>query len=150
MEITGLAVIFQASPVFLPAIGLLISPFSTLPVMLAAMYSIYSGILSFICGGIILFFISPQEAIIFLFTTGLLGLILGITLKRSFLFSWFISSVALFIGIILMTYTIGMTAFTEFAEQFPIYITFIIFILFSFIYSGAWILAAKKILKRFI
>ncbi|MDG5789891.1 hypothetical protein QA612_20760 [Evansella sp. AB-P1] len=41
--LTAIAVIFQASPVFLPVIGLALSPFSTLPIAIAAFLKIICG-----------------------------------------------------------------------------------------------------------
>lgn len=45
--LTTLAVIFQSAPVFLPAIGLFLSPLSTLPIAIAAISNIPLGIIVF-------------------------------------------------------------------------------------------------------
>ena len=70
-----LATMFQAAGNLVPGIGLLISPFSTLPIF-AIFYSIREGILSYILTIFLLFIIEPSELIVFPFTTGLLGLAL--------------------------------------------------------------------------
>ena len=73
-----LATMFQAAGNLVPGIGLLISPFSTLPIF-AIFYSIREGILSYILTIFLLFIIEPSELIVFPFTTGLLGLALGVS-----------------------------------------------------------------------
>lgn len=41
--LTTVAVLFQSAPVFLPAIGLDLSPLSTLPIAIAAVFNISLG-----------------------------------------------------------------------------------------------------------
>ena len=77
-----LATMFQAAGNLVPGMGLLISPFSTLPIFLLfsiLFYSIREGILSYILTIFLLFIIEPSELIVFPFTTGLLGLALGVS-----------------------------------------------------------------------
>ena len=80
--LTTITVIFQSAPVFLPAIGLLFSPLSTLPIAIAAFYNISLGITVFFSSALILTLVNVQEAIILLFTTGLLGIVIGTLLYR--------------------------------------------------------------------
>ncbi len=75
---SALTTMFQAAGNLIPGIGLLISPFSTLPIFFAILYSIREGILSYILTIFLLFIIEPSELIVFPFTTGLLGLALGL------------------------------------------------------------------------
>jgi hypothetical protein len=77
------AILLQSSPVFLPGIGLLLSPFASLPIALASAASIYLGIITMLSSASILLLISPQEAVIFLLATGLLGLVLGASYNKS-------------------------------------------------------------------
>ena len=77
---SALATMFQATGNLVPGIGLLISPFSTLPIF-CYFYSIREGILSYILTIFLLFIIEPSELIVFPFTTGLLGLALEYPFK---------------------------------------------------------------------
>jgi hypothetical protein len=74
--LSTIAVIFQSAPVFLPVIGLVFSPLSTVPIALASFYNISLGITVFFSSALILTLVSLQETIIFLFTTGLLGIVI--------------------------------------------------------------------------
>ncbi|MCD8509028.1 MAG: hypothetical protein LRY73_03500 [Bacillus sp. (in: Bacteria)] len=80
--LTAFAVIFQSAPVFLPMVGLAFSPLSTLPIAIAAYLKISLGIAVYVSSALILTFIYLQEAIILVFTTGLLGVSIGTFLFR--------------------------------------------------------------------
>ncbi|OQR56719.1 hypothetical protein [Bacillus sp. CDB3] len=100
----SLATIFQSAGNLIPGIGLFISPFSTLPIFLAICYSIREGVLSYILTIFLLFIIQPSELIVFPFTTGLLGIALGVSFlrfKRRILIVSF-SAICLLIGIIIV------------------------------------------------
>lgn len=62
----------------MPGIGFLISFLATLPIFLATCFSIRQGILSYTLTIFLLFIIQPSELIIFPFTTGLLGIAMGV------------------------------------------------------------------------
>lgn len=62
----------------MPGIGYLISFLATLPIFLVTSLSIRQGILSYILTILLLFIIQPSELIIFPFTTGLLGIAIGV------------------------------------------------------------------------
>ena len=85
--LTTIAVIFQSAPIFLPALGMALSPFSTLPIALAAYFNISLGITVLFSSVFILIFVSIEEALILLFTTGLLGIVLGFVYKKNFIVS---------------------------------------------------------------
>ncbi|MFB6730659.1 hypothetical protein ACIG6B_11700 [Bacillus mobilis] len=100
----SLAAIFQSAGNLIPGIGLFISPFATLPIFLAICYSIREGILSYILTILLLFIIEPSELIVFPFTTGLLGIALGVSFiqfKRRILVVSF-STICLLIGIMVV------------------------------------------------
>ncbi|MBJ8106417.1 MULTISPECIES: hypothetical protein [Bacillus cereus group] len=100
----SLAAIFQSAGNLIPGIGLFISPFSTLPIFFAICYSIREGILSYILTIFLLFIIEPSELIVFPFTTGLLGIALGVSFlqfKRRILIVSF-SAICLLIGIMIV------------------------------------------------
>ncbi|MFJ8455727.1 YybS family protein [Bacillus paramycoides] len=101
---SALATMFQAAGNLIPGIGLLISPFATLPIFFAICYSIREGILSYVLTTFLLFIIQPSELFVFPFTTGLLGIALGVSflqLKRRI---WVVSfsATCLLIGIMIV------------------------------------------------
>lgn len=105
----GLTVIFQAAPVFIPVIGMALSPLSTLPIALAGIINICLGVSVYIASAILLIFISIEEALILIFTTGILGLIIGILIYRKrMLISVLCSGFVLSTGISIMTFIIGI------------------------------------------
>lgn len=137
--LTAIAVLFQSAPVFLPAIGLTLSPLSTLPIAIAAVMSISLGFTVFLASALILVFVSSQEAIILLFTTGLLGIVMGALLyRKGIILSIFLSSIALTLGMLALTYIVGIPGFVELTSKFSAPLTFLIFLLFSFAYAGIW------------
>jgi hypothetical protein len=142
--LTTLAVLFQSAPVFLPAIGLALSPFSTLPIALAAYFNISLGISVLFSSVLILVFISLQEALILLFTTGLLGIVLGLLYKKKILISTLYTALTLSAGMIILTYMIGISAFGDFTNAISMPLTLLIYLLFSLIYTSIWNICIKK------
>lgn len=100
--------IMQASGNYIPVLGYVISAFSTLPVMIAAIFSINIGIATFFGTTFLLLIIQPSEFFIFPLTTGLLGLGFGIglVLLNKRLFVILISSLLLMAGICFSLYVI--------------------------------------------
>ncbi len=146
--LTTLAVLFQAAPVFLPAIGLFLSPLSTLPIAIAAVSNIPLGLTVFFSSILILTMISIQESIILLFTTGLLGIVIGTLLFRKGIISSIVfSSIALSIGIMFLTYIVGIPAFVDLTSSFSTVLTFLIFLLFSLIYASICNIFIKKFIN---
>lgn len=143
--LTAMTIIFQSAPVFFPAIGLLFSPFSTLPIAIAAIFNISLGIAVYLSSAFILFFISMEETIILLFTTGILGIGIGTFLFRKGMpISILFSAIGLSIGMLLLTYFIGMAAFKELTYSLPFPLVFFIYVLFSLFYACIWNLFIKK------
>lgn len=146
--LAALTVIFQAAPVFLPAIGLVLSPLSTLPIAIAAASNILLGFSVLFSSSILLTIVSVQEALILLFTTGLLGIVIGALLNRKgIIISTLISGLALFLGMIVLTYVIGVPAFVEMARSLSTLLILFIFILFSLVYSSIWNICIRKLMK---
>jgi len=141
-----MTVMLQAAPVIIPVIGMAISPFSTLTVMLAGSFSLYSGIWTYFCSSLFLFLISPEEAMIFIFTTGALGLILGINIKNKFL-KWLISSAVLSFGLLGLTYAVKIASFSEITADVEIIYVVILFFLFSSVYTAVWSYFSSRIIN---
>jgi len=149
--LTTITVIFQSAPTFLPAIGLLFSPLSTLPIAIAAFYNISLGLTVFFTSALILVLVNVQEAIILLFTTGLLGTALGTFLYRKGLFvSILFSSIILSIGMISLTYIVGISAFGDLTSLESIPLTILIYTSFSLIYVSIWNICLRKFINYLI
>lgn len=143
--LTTLAVLFQSSPVFLPAVGLFLSPLSTLPIAIAAISNIPLGLTVFFSSALVLTLISIQEATILLFTTGLLGVIIGtLIFRKGIISSILFSSVGLSIGMAFLTYLVGIPAFVDLASSFSTAFTSLIFLLFSFVYASICSICIRK------
>lgn len=146
--LVALTVIFQSAPVFLPSIGLVLSPFSTLPIAIAAVINISLGFLVFFASVLILVIVSVEETIILLFTTGVLGIVIGTLLYRKGIkISILVSSVALSLGMICLTYIIGISAFVDLTRLISTLIIFLAYFSFSFIYACIWNICFKKFMN---
>lgn len=149
--LTTIAVLFQSAPVFLPAIGLALSPLSTLPIAIAAVSNISLGFTVFFSSALILVIVSAQEAIILLFTTGLLGIVMGTLLyRKGIIISILFSSIALSLGMISLTYIVGISAFVDLASKLSTPLTFLIFFLFSLVYASIWNICLRKFMNYLI
>ena len=142
--LTTITVLFQSAPVFLPTIGMALSPLSTLPVAIAAASNIALGFTVFFSSALILVLVSVQETIILLFTTGLLGIVIGTFLyRKGIIISILFSSIALSLGMILLTYIVGISSLST-----PL--IFLIFFTFSLVYASIWNIYFRKFMNYLI
>jgi hypothetical protein len=149
--LTTIAVLFQSAPVFLPAIGLVLSPLSTLPIAIAAGSNISLGFTVFFSSALILAIVSAQETIILLFTTGLLGIVIGTLLyRKGIIISIFFSSIALSLGMVFLTYILGISAFVDLTSSLSIPLTFLTFFSFSLVYASIWSICFRKFMNYLI
>jgi hypothetical protein len=149
--LTTIAVLFQAAPVFLPVVGLALSPLSTLPIAIAAVLNISLGFTVFFSSALILAIVSVQETIILLFTTGLLGIVIGLLLyRKGILASILFSSITLSLGMLFLTYAAGISAFVDLAGSLSTAYTILIFFSFSLIYAGIWNICFKNFMNYLI
>lgn len=149
--LTSLTVLLQSAPVFLPAIGLAFSPFSTLPIAIAAVCNIFLGVTVFLSSTFILIIVSPQEAMILLFTTGILGVVLGALLyRKGILVTILAAAIALTIGMSILTYIVAIPSFSELAASLSQLLTLLLFGIFSIVYVSIWFLCFKKFANRLI
>ncbi len=148
---TAVTVLFQSAPVFLPMIGLALSPFSTLPVAIASVLKISLGFAVLFASTLILGIVSMQEATILLFATGSLGIAIGVFLyRKGMLISILMSSVALFLGMMGLTCTIHIEAFTDFTASLSIPLSFFIIYVFALSYAMIWNICFKKFIDYLI
>lgn len=146
---SSLCIAFQAAPIFFPAIGMLISPLSTLPILIVTMLIPQSGVLTLLVSTTVLLFISPHEAFLFLCATGVLGLVVGLSYRKGFLCALF-SAAALFFGILMLIHVIKITVFGDLSNAFTSYILLPLMFVFSLLYSVVWTLIARIISNRLI
>ncbi|PLS17069.1 hypothetical protein CVD28_13510 [Bacillus sp. M6-12] len=100
--LSSFAAIFQSAGGYMPGIGFFVSAMTTLPLFLAAIVSVRHGFLSYFVTILLLLFIQPSELIIFSFTTGILGLVLGFSINKLITRTLvvFLAGATLFMGII--------------------------------------------------
>ncbi len=149
--LTAITVLFQSAPIFLPAIGLAFSPFSTVPIALAAVINVFLGFTVLFSSVFILILVSPQEATILLFTTGLLGITLGSLLyRKGLLVTILASAVVLSLGMIVLTYVAAIPAFVAFTGSYSLHDTLLIFFIFSLVYVSIWFICLRVFAKHII
>ena len=147
--LSSIAVVLQTAPIYLPGLGIFLSPLSTLPIAIAAIISIPLGIYVYIASILLLLILNLQESIIFLFTTGLIGLLIGLIIFRKGLFiSICASSISLILGMIVLTYIISIPGFSLLFQETKFYIVIIIYVFFSIIYNSIWNVIILKYRKH--
>ncbi len=141
--LTSLAILFQSAPIFLPGMGLILSPLATLPIALATIRSSYLGAMVYLSSALVLILVSPQEAAIFMMTTGLLGLSLGISHNKRIVPSIASCTIVLFIGINLLKNVIGLAVFGGLTPEAPFLVEAAVFLLFALVYSLVWVFLVR-------
>lgn len=139
--LSALAAILQSTGNLLPGIGYFLSPFATAPILICTIVSIPFGIQSYVLTFLLLVMIQPGESFVFPFTTGLVGLGIGVSiilLKRRI-------GIIVFTSLILM----GGICFLLYIVRFPVLGPFVktsisfkrirFIYTFSFVYSWIWV-----------
>src|SRR5690625_337201 len=75
-----IASLLQAAGGLVPIVGFGISPFTPLPIVIATIMHLRYGLFAYLLTIGLLLLLEPMELFIFPFTTGLLGITLGVTL----------------------------------------------------------------------
>jgi hypothetical protein len=143
------AAILQSAGGFLPGIGYLISPFATTPILICTIYSVSTGwVAYFLTLGLLLVLI-PSELFVFPFTTGLLGIGLGIgfLLLKKRLWIILISSFILTLGIAFLLYIIQFPVLGPAVSSTFHASQLLSIFLFSLLYSWIWVEGSTKLLK---
>lgn len=120
--------------------GFAVSALVTLPISIAAIYAIYSGIMAYAATLCLLLFLQPSEMIVFPFTTGLLGLGIGLAFrlfkKRAAVIAFAALSLTIGIGILLYGLKFPVLG-PSVSSQFHLATLATIYV-FSFFYSWLW------------
>ncbi|WP_445661387.1 hypothetical protein [Bacillus sp. FSL K6-3431] len=144
------AAIFQSAGGFFPGFGYFISPLATAPLLLCTVLSLPFGVLSYMLTMLLLLIIQPSELLVFPFTTGLLGLGIGISFyfykKRLSIIIG--GATVLTLGIMTLLYLIKFPVLgPAVSSTFSISTGGAIF-LFSCIYSWLWVELSVACFKR--
>ncbi|RDW18869.1 hypothetical protein [Oceanobacillus chungangensis] len=148
--LSALAAILQSTGNYLPGIGYFISPFATLPILICTIISIPFGLQSYILTFLLLILIQPDESFIFLFTTGIVGLGIGIALlilKRRIGIIVF-TSILLTSGICFLLYIVQFPVLGPVASTSPSLKIIGFIYIFSFFYSWIWGELCRFIFKK--
>lgn len=145
----SIAVIFQSAGIF-TGIGYMLSMMSTGPLVLASLLSLRIGVMTYFVTLILLAMFQPSELLVFLLTTGLLGLSLGIGLKYLKRDIIIIPFAALCLGISILLYgfkfpILGPSVTAHFSS-----VVILVSFAFSLLYSWIWkeiSIAAFKLLN---
>ncbi len=128
---------------------------STVPLVLACLLSLRIGMMTYFVTIFLLAMFQPSELLVFIFTTGILGLSLGIGLKylKRSIFIIPFAALCLTLGIIILLYgfkfpILGPSLTSQFSSM-VILGTFIFSILYSWIWKKASISAFKVLNKVF-
>lgn len=106
----ALAAALQLGPIYLPIVGVLLAMVSSLPMAIQALRDPRWAPLSAGVAAVVMFTIAPQEATIFAFTSGPLGLAVGYAIRLG-LRRWQaipMVGAVLLAGILLLAYLIGL------------------------------------------
>lgn len=142
----ALSFLLQSAPVWC-VFGLALSPLSTAPAAVAALLSPLCGLTAYVCVSALLLLASVQEALIFIFATGLLGLVLGFTSRAHAALGITASGLSLACGLTILFYICGINLFgplTQYVSGF----TEIFIILFSVLYAALWRVITKLLFGR--
>lgn len=146
----ALTTILQSAGGLLPPIGFAISPFATVPIMIAALLSFRSGIFTYSVTILLLFLMQPSELIIFPFTTGLLGLGLGWSLRKHNKRSQVVltNGLLLSIGICIPLYALDFPVLGPTVTSSINPLTLLLIFTFSLLYSWLWTELSLFILRK--
>lgn len=149
--LSSFSAIFQASGGFFPGIGYLISPLATAPILLCTIFSPVLGFFSYLLTILLLLILQPSELFVFPFTTGLLGMAIGVAIHqlRS---NWVIISygaISLIAGICFLLYVLKFPVLgPTISHSISIPVIGGI-LLFSLVYSLVWLFISKLLVKKF-
>ena len=150
----SISVILQSAGIF-TGVGYIFSMMTTGPIVLATLLSVRIGCMTYFVTIILLAMVQPSELLVFPFTTGLLGLSLGIGinyLKKTLLIVSF-SAVSLTLGICLLLYGLKFPVLGPSVSSRLSVMVIISIFAFSLLYSWIWLklsIHAFKIIHKVV
>lgn len=149
--LSSFSAIFQSMGGFFPGIGYLISPLATAPILLCTVFSPAFGFLAYLLTILLLLILQPSELIVFPFTTGILGIVIGVAIHR-LKNSWSIilhGAIGLTTGICLLLYGLKFPVLgpvVSHSVRMPVIGGIFAFSLF---YSWIWMIISKLLITKF-
>ncbi|NLK07510.1 MAG: hypothetical protein GX316_02285 [Firmicutes bacterium] len=143
------AAILQAAPVYLPGVGMALSPLSSIPIIVGTLLFREMALPMFLTSGALLFIASLEEAVIFLLATGPLGVSVAffaasdMPLWQRLLFP----AVLLTSGIALLTFSVGLPGLQSIVSHISVS-AFVGIFLFSLAYTSLFLGIAHMLQKR--
>jgi len=148
--LVSLTVLFQISIGVLPGLGHILSAAGVLPISLAGIISPGTAFMGVAVSAWLTFILMPHEFPIFVLLIAPLGLILGISIHFSLKspIAILLGTGALTIGMMLLTFGLGIPAFGPFLANEGHFTVLLFYICFSFLYSMVWSRFILKIKSR--
>jgi hypothetical protein len=147
--LASFATILQSAGI-LAGLGYFVSALSTLPILIATIISLQMGFLSYIVAFMMISIIQPSELFAYPFTTGLLGLSMGIAFrffKKGFLVTVF-SGILLSLGILFILYIIQFPILGPSVSSSVDMKIVMVITLFSILYSWIWMKGFISLVKK--
>ncbi|WP_409276044.1 hypothetical protein V1499_10620 [Neobacillus sp. SCS-31] len=148
--LAGIAAVLQSAGGVFPGVGYVVSPFATAPILLCFVISFWTGTLSYFLTCVLLLVLQPSELFVFPFTTGLLGVGLGVafTIYRRRLAIICSGAVSLATGIVVLLYALNFPVLGPVVSiSFSLQATGGI-LLFTFLYAWLWVEAILFFFKK--
>lgn len=147
--LAAITVMIQISPLYLPLAGVSLSALATLPAALAGYLSAATGILTFLISATLVCCWSVPQSVIFLCSSGLLGLTLGIMLKKGLHYLIIACTGALILtcGFLAVGNLLGIPILPWLAGP-KRYLLIPVLFLCSFVYSAIWVPVLKVLFAR--
>lgn len=147
--LAALAAGIQISPLLIPLVGVSLSSLATIPVAFAAYLNPVTGLLAYLVGGILVLLWSFHQAVILFFTSGLLGLALGILMGRRcpLVVVACVPALLLFVGTISAAKVLGFPLLPWLTGGGRVMLIPVI-LLAALIYTSIWIPVLAALLSR--
>ncbi len=139
--LSSVGAILQSTGGFLLGVGIFLSPLATAPIIFCSIISNFFSFYSYILTILLLVILQPSELLVFPFTTGMLGIGIGISFRyfKRRIYIILMGMAVLSIGIFILLYILkfpilGSTIPTSFQTKNVLSI-----LLFTFMYSWIWV-----------
>jgi hypothetical protein len=145
----AIAAILQSAG-FIGGVGYAFSMIATGPIVLATIISAHFGVLTYVVTGLLLLVIQPSEVLVFLFTTGLFGVALGLGFKwsRRIVSVTLIGGIALTLGILLLLKLFHFPVLGPSLSSNVNVLSILGIACFSLIYSWIWMRLSMSGMKQ--
>jgi hypothetical protein len=147
--LAAVAFALQSASLYFPVLGASLSSLSTLPIALAGYLNINTGILAYIVTGLLLGLWSVPRALFFYCGAGLLGLSLGILMKRRvpFLYLVCLSGIIMALGLLCVSFFLKWPLL-PWLQSDKRFLLIPIMLAWSTIYAAIWVPVLRGVLSR--